>query len=343
MRIIKEVVVLMGLLALLAGVFGKKPGPAAPTADPDPTVEDNGLRGTEGLGDKAVENDSGLTYFYYAYQGSIGGGDYHCEAERQADGTALIRYESMEYRDYGELTLTLPQEFFGKLEALYHDCRLYRWEGFSMTDTYVLDGDGFSLSLMFVDGKRMSADGTNAYPEGYREFTSAMRSLFDPVIEEMKEAARQKRIAEGVRGKLDFVMINFKQQGASGRDSADALLAASGIRNKNCDITVKCQSGEIFGKGERRVYAEVPEDILHLEEIQKLIEKYNVISWYNWEKSAENYSDCEWFQLDLSYDSGDAIRCMGTLHPENYDAFRAELLALLADTLTKAEALSQGK
>ena len=60
-----------------------------------------------------------------------------------------------------------------------------------------------------------------------------------------------------------------------------------------------------------------------------------MVEWMDWEKSAENYNECEWFQIGWSFEEGH-INAMGTLHPEGYDAFRKDFLKLLVKTVEQA-------
>lgn len=57
------------------------------------------------------------------------------------------------------------------------------WDGFHATNSDVLDGDSFSLTLRFADGTEIVASGNNAYPEGYQAGYTAIRDCFDPIIQ----------------------------------------------------------------------------------------------------------------------------------------------------------------
>ena len=53
-----------------------------------------------------------------------------------------------------------------------------------MIDRDVLDGASFSLSVVFEDGGVIAASGSNCFPRGYSEKTSAIRDFFEKLIEE---------------------------------------------------------------------------------------------------------------------------------------------------------------
>ena len=52
------------------------------------------------------------------------------------------------------------------------------WNGFCESNPEVLDGERFDLTIS-ENGKSISACGTNAYPENYHSFTSALQKLFE--------------------------------------------------------------------------------------------------------------------------------------------------------------------
>ena len=48
----------------------------------------------------------------------------------------------------------------------------------------MLDGEGFSLSVVFEDGGVIDASGSNCFPRGYSEKASAIRDFFEKLMEE---------------------------------------------------------------------------------------------------------------------------------------------------------------
>ena len=51
--------------------------------------------------------------------------------------------------------------------------------------------------------------------------------------------------------------------------------------------------------------------------------------------------DREWFQISLGFDDGLSINAMGSEPPENYDAFRADFLRVMADAAEKVKELPE--
>lgn len=305
----------MGMIGVLAGC----------KSAPDP---DNGISGSDGAGKDAADNESGVDTFSYSYYGSIGGDSYSYSVTAE-DGKHVFVYESMLYPDYGEMTTEVDDGFLDRLYQLYKDCRLAAWDGFDKNNEYVLDGDGFSLQITFKDGTELSARGTNAYPEGYSYFRQALETAVSPVREELLEEKRQEQIAEGFPGKLDFMMANFMQRGTSGSDQYEILISMPGVREKNFDVRIISESGELIPEGSYQYYEAVEEEKIDFAAVKALIDKYELIKWYNYDETAEDYNNEEWFQISFGFDDGKTLNAMGTRHPEHYEEFRREYLELI--------------
>ncbi len=313
----------MGIIGAFAGC----------KSNPDP---DNGISGSDGAGMNAADDQSGVETFYYAYHGSIGGDSYSYSVTTE-DGKHFLVYESMLYPDYGELTKEVDEAFLDQLTQLYKDCHLAAWDGFDKTNEYVLDGDGFSLSITFRDGQSLSAHGSNSTPKGYNEFREKIEALFSPLKKEMLEAKRQEKIEEGISGNLDFMMVNFLQKGSSGSDQYEIFITKPGVRETNFDVRISSYSGELLPEGTYQYYEAVEEDKIDFAQVQALIEKYDLITWYNYDETDEDYANKEWFQMSFGFDDGKTLNAMGTKHPEHYEEFRKEFLELIIQMCSQLE------
>ena len=69
-------------------------------------------------------------------------------------------------------------ELYGSLRELVRDCKVEKWNGFSKSNPNVLDGSSFWLSGV-INGKEVSAHGSNAYPDGYSDFTRALWKMLN--------------------------------------------------------------------------------------------------------------------------------------------------------------------
>ena len=320
----------------------KKPEPAAGPDIDNGFSDDFGDEGTEGEGDQAQDNPNGIVSFSYSYHGSIGGGSYTYSVKAGGidaleNGAATLTVDHMEHPEYGEMTGELPENFMAELYKLYKECRLAAWNGFDKYNPHVCDGSGFSLSIRFADKKSVNAHGSNSFPKGYRAFCDRMEALFKPEVDKLLEKARQERIAEGLGGELDSMLAVFKQRGESGSDEYDIMIMKSGIRSCNFDVNIRSESGEFFPEGRYRYYCDVPDEALDLPGFDAICRKYDIIRWYDYDKAAEDYNNCEWFQLSFGF--GDSnLNAMGTAHPEGYDGFRREYLEHLRAVVDNAKA-----
>ncbi len=297
---------------------------------------DPGIKGTDG-DQNAEANTSGMTSFSYDYIGSIGG-DSHSYTVKMQDTGCLFSFEGMEYRNYKDLEMRIEPGIFERLCELCEKYDVAKWNGFNKADTDVLDGDGFSLRITFADGGRISAHGSNAYPKDYMGFVNEMREILDPFRDKVLERSRREIIDRGLTGSFEGGMFNFIQKGKAGSDSYFAMIYKPDVRNVNCEIRVKTEEYRSLPEGELRIYKTVPAEKLHLDEIDAIIKKYNLIEWYDYDKAAKDYMNAEWFQLSLSYGE-DGINACGTEHPKGYEAFRRDFLKILNKIISEVKDL----
>ena len=79
------------------------------------------------------------------------------------------------------------------------------------------------------------------------------------------------------------------------------------------------------------------EDKIDFAGVQALIEKYDLITWYNYDETDEDYANKEWFQMSFGFDDGKTLNAMGTKHPEHYEEFRKEFLELIIQMCSQLE------
>lgn len=290
-----------------------------------------GEKGDKGIGKKAKDNKSGLCGFYYGYDGTIGRNNYSYDIKKQ-DGVTVFEYKSLEHEDLGEMKKTVGDGLCEKLNEIYLEYRVAEWDGFSRYNTEICDGAGFSLSLYFNDGKSVYAHGSNAYPERYRDFIDKVKSLLDPLRDELLEEARAKKIEGGINGKLQSVLFCIHQYGSFGSDEYKFMIMRQSIRNDNFEVKVKAPSLEFFPEKEVSVYTSAPDDKIPFDKMQEIIEKYDLVKWYGYDKHSEDSANREWFQISFGFDDGFHLNAMGSKPPENYCEFRNEFIKLIAET-----------
>ena len=70
----------------------------------------------------------------------------------------------------GEALYYEMAEFFDKIE-------IEKWDGFSKSNSMVLDGYTFSFEAETADGKTIYAHGSNSYPSHYDDFVNYIRDI----------------------------------------------------------------------------------------------------------------------------------------------------------------------
>lgn len=284
-----------------------------------------GIKGRDGIGDKGKPNSGKLVEFSYSYIGSIGGGSYTYEIRDNK-----FSYELMGHDEYEGMTVTADEGLLDKIKDLYIEAESYKWNGYSKSATKVLDGNGFSVYFRFEDGQTCSASGSNCTPKNYSQFSAGMEELLKPLADDIVERAKQKKIAEGLPGKIDSILFNFVQKGNSGDDKHKFhIYITDNAEQNNLDIDIHSVSGEFFPEGDLRYFGHLDRKYIDFSKLEELIEKYQLVNWYDYDVAAEDYNNAEWFQIAIGFDDDKCLSAMGTEKPENYDAFRQEFLSYM--------------
>ena len=278
---------------------------------------------------KHISKDTGISSFYYSYNGSIGADSYSYEI-RPEEGQYVLTVYEMQHDNYGELTGPVQDTILNSIEQLCVEMEIRKWDGFNKSDPHALDGDGFSLKVIYKDGSEVSAHGSNSYPKGYHDFRKRLRDILKNDRDMLFETKRQEFIAAGLTGDPTSAMINFMGRGRSGSDKYEALIYREPVRDYNVNIRVKSVSGDIWDEGEYSFYGVSESTDRFFAGLKEIVDRLNIISWMDYDKAAADYNNEEWFQIDIGYEDG-SISAMGTEHPDNYDEFRREVLALLKE------------
>ena len=278
-----------------------------------------------------------ITLFEYDYIGSIGA-DSHTYTLKKDEDKWTFTFSGMQYSEYGEVQKEAGPEVIAALKEACERNGVGAWDGFNESNPEVLDGDGFSFTMRFADGTRLRAGGSNAYPKGYFAFLNEMNGILAPLREEVLAEKRKEIIANFKGGEFEGGLFNFIQKGSAGSDSYFAMIFKQGTRTSNCEIRVKTAEYSNLPGGELKIMKTVPDEVLHLSEIDEIIKKYNLIEWYDYDKAAKDYNNSEWFQISLGYGET-SINACGTEHPKHYDAFRKAFLAVLKKIIDEAKDL----
>ena len=137
--------------------------------------------------------------FYFHYDGTIGG-DTHNYNLVVEDRKAIFKLEDFEvipsddpeWSTHREMVDTLDMTMVRELEQLCTKHEVYKFNGFDKDNPFVTDGEGFSLRIVYDNGKEIEARGMNRFPNGYREFEKDLEELFRPYCEQLKKKAFKK-------------------------------------------------------------------------------------------------------------------------------------------------------
>lgn len=290
------------------------------------------------FGGCAAKNCTGsVTYLSYSKIGSWMDG-YSVTVKTDENGDTVLIYTDDRHRDYGEMTVLADASLTEAITKICNEHEIRKWNGFDKSNKNVMDGDGFSLSAEYEGGGRIHASGYMKWPKGYSEFVKDLMELCAPYTEKAMENALQAKIDAGVQGDCVLFMGNFIQNGTSGQDSYRILISRSDVRTPSFDIEIRSVSGEFFPEGEYRYCLTLPDVEPDLSVIRDLVNDLGITQWMDWDRTAEDYNNEEWFQIDITFEEG-AVEACGSLHPEHYEEFRTAVLTWLKDTVDKIEDL----
>lgn len=273
-----------------------------------------------------------ITKFHYRYDGSIAGLNYAYTLQKKSDNY-LFTYENPLNPRLDGRQKEVDNEIIDKLHRLYDKYEIAEWNGFDKTGNMVVDGDSFSLEILFDNEEKLRAGGANASPKGYYDFRKDLDEVFKPIVDEFRELEKKEAIEKGVKGELEYVIINFYEKADTKPYSYRFALNRAFETNYNFSIEIISKGGEFFEEGEYRYYANLPEEAINFKGIQDLFEKYGLIKWYGYDGLSDEPKEA--FDMYFSFEEG-SVSAMGTGEPENYQAFRKEFLELMAQNIKDA-------
>lgn len=302
-------------------------------------------KGSENNGDGGKEENQGskggvkintegaaIERFKASFSGGVEGNHFSYDIEK-TEGRYYLTYESIDTPSEEEMRMEVKEDLIIKLKKVCDKWNIEKWNGFHQRESDVVDGFSFYLSIDYDNKEQLLASGYHNLPEGFWDFQNELIELLNPYVEELKEAEKQKMIARGVSGELSAVLANFMKKDG---DSYEITLVNSEAGSYNLSMKIKSKTGEFFEEGEYVYFSVLPLEALNFAAIKELVEKHELMKWYGWEETNKDYETNEWFQISFEFEEG-TINALGTEHPENYEAFRKDFLALMAETVKNAK------
>ena len=157
-----------------------------------------------------------LDYFWFTHGGELPSQSYEIT---ETDGEFILTRDD-------DATAQIDSAVLDALMDIIDAYDVAAWDGFHESESYVLDGETFSLSVRFSDGAEVQASGDNRFPDHYHDFSSAVTRLLDTVLDgELTGTYRYE--GNGVGG--DFT-ITFEEA------------TKTSVCNKNCIISAHSKS-----------------------------------------------------------------------------------------------------
>ena len=140
-----------------------------------------------------ASKDLPIEKFVFNHDGTRGGDSFEWTISREDDGSIRFTNRNYIYREYDNLSDTVPAAFMDSLEILCRQYNVHRWNGFRKNNRLVCDGTGFSLFIRYANGKTVEAHGMNCFPRNYGSFREDLYELCKPVVEQLKAARDQEK------------------------------------------------------------------------------------------------------------------------------------------------------
>lgn len=103
---------------------------------------------------------------------------YELHRRQDGQGSHMTARLAAGYEDEGGREAVPDAAWLQDFARLLAEHDAAAWDGFAETDDNVLDGEGFSLSIRFLDGRKVQASGSNRFPAGWQDVESGVRKLF---------------------------------------------------------------------------------------------------------------------------------------------------------------------
>ncbi|MBR6625678.1 MAG: hypothetical protein IKL01_05680 [Mailhella sp.] len=124
-----------------------------------------------------------LSALEFRVSGMVIGEDVRLYERMDRGGPVLVLNRTVGHSAENIREAVLDAAQLAELEALLEKNGVRGWDGFNGRPRMdVLDGEGFSFSLLLRDGTKVSANGENAFPANYRSFRRELRLFADKLL-----------------------------------------------------------------------------------------------------------------------------------------------------------------
>lgn len=281
----------------------------------------------KGLKPNRANTTDEITKFEFNHSGMSSYDCYSFACKKEGE-KALWEYECCGTEFQGEVAM----EDFLNIQKVFAENKVANWNGFSGTNSNVLDGSGYSLSVTYADGSTSDSSGSNKFPSGYSNVHSAVADLKDLCVKKAQKAVYEQQFSDGkYEGEISYLCLTFIQKGTSGSDSYEITIYGENRGGNDVQAKVHSTSGEFLAAGDYEINLTLGDTSEIRKNIGEIFTKYEVGRWDGWDSAHEDYNNNEWFQITASYPEV-SLNCYGSLKPDHYDEVRKEVLSYLAET-----------
>lgn len=242
---------------------------------------------------------------------------------RKPEGS-LVRLEIMYEDEYvkmeEEAVLDQAREILEKYDVS-------SWDGFHGSNSMVLDGGSFHMTVELVDGTSITASGNNSFPSDYHAVASELKELIEPTRKSWYDEQHPKVIED-----TQIEMFSLRVYPKIGSEKFECRFEERSDDPGKVYMNVWiCDGYKIPDSDctEYFFYGAVPNP--PFEKIQEIVEKYNLAAWNGYDEFLPYEEKEQTFYLDIGYESGESISANGSLLPENYEEAETEMVRVIWD------------
>lgn len=128
--------------------------------------------------------DGNIVSFEYSYGGYP---DVIWEYRIYTENDKTYMYANAMNVTFVKFTKEIDDVVLDDITKIVKENEIYKWDGFNKSDIFVSDGNGFSLSIKYSDGKEIEASGHMKYPNNYEVGHEALSSYLEKLVDELAD------------------------------------------------------------------------------------------------------------------------------------------------------------
>ena len=124
------------------------------------------------------EEIKSITKIYYSFSGGMA---YNSDTKYELIcGEECILNIKIPYQ-LEKKNIIISKDMVSDIIDIFNKYHVSNWNNFNKSDNGVLDGNSFSFSVTYNDGKTIDAHGYMKYPKNYHEVISYLKNKFEPL------------------------------------------------------------------------------------------------------------------------------------------------------------------